>query len=93
MAVNVGRDADTYGAIYGQLAGAYYGENGIPLEWRSVIAKRDTFAFIMSVFTAIQLPMVAFCIMVFGTYPNFVGVVANEIRLRRMDRESGTIRS
>jgi ADP-ribosyl-[dinitrogen reductase] hydrolase len=40
-AVNVGRDADTYGAIYGQLAGAYYGENGIPLEWRSVIAKRE----------------------------------------------------
>ncbi len=40
MAVNVGHDADTYGAIYGQLAGAFYGENGIPSEWRSLIAKR-----------------------------------------------------
>ena len=41
-AVNVGYDADTYGAIYGQLAGAYYGETGIPEDWRNVIALRDT---------------------------------------------------
>jgi ADP-ribosylglycohydrolase len=41
LAVNVGFDADTYGAIYGQLAGAYYGESGIPEEWREVVAKRD----------------------------------------------------
>jgi ADP-ribosylglycohydrolase len=41
MAVNVGHDADTYGAIYGQLAGAYYGESGIPEEWRRIIAKRE----------------------------------------------------
>jgi ADP-ribosylglycohydrolase len=40
LAVNVGFDADTYGAIYGQLAGAYYGESGIPEEWRKVIAER-----------------------------------------------------
>ncbi|MCK9593291.1 MAG: ADP-ribosylglycohydrolase family protein [Methanoregula sp.] len=33
-AVNLGDDADTVGAIYGQLAGAYYGINGIPAEWR-----------------------------------------------------------
>ncbi|WP_351090088.1 ADP-ribosylglycohydrolase family protein, partial [Shewanella sp. S1-49-MNA-CIBAN-0167] len=26
LAVNLGEDADTTGAIYGQLAGAYYGE-------------------------------------------------------------------
>ena len=30
MAVNLGDDADTTGAIYGQIAGAYYGEEGIP---------------------------------------------------------------
>lgn len=29
LAVNLGDDADTTGAVYGQLAGAYYGENGI----------------------------------------------------------------
>ena len=33
-AVNLGNDADTTGAIYGQIAGAYYGEDGIPSEWR-----------------------------------------------------------
>ncbi|MBV0932848.1 ADP-ribosylglycohydrolase family protein [Marinobacterium weihaiense] len=33
-AVNLGDDADTVGAIYGQLAGAYYGLDGIPVEWR-----------------------------------------------------------
>jgi ADP-ribosylglycohydrolase len=41
LAVNLGDDADTTGAVYGQLAGAYYGESGIPEEWRSVIAKRE----------------------------------------------------
>lgn len=35
LAVNLGEDADTTGAVYGQLAGAYYGIEGIPLEWRS----------------------------------------------------------
>ncbi|MFP5502668.1 MAG: ADP-ribosylglycohydrolase family protein, partial [Candidatus Sericytochromatia bacterium] len=33
LAVNLGEDADTTGAIYGQLAGAYYGVEGIPGHW------------------------------------------------------------
>ncbi|CAF3849530.1 unnamed protein product [Rotaria sp. Silwood1] len=33
-AVNLGDDADTVGAVYGMLAGAYYGVNAIPTEWR-----------------------------------------------------------
>ncbi|CAF2948449.1 unnamed protein product [Rotaria sp. Silwood2] len=33
-AVNLGDDADTVGAVYGMLAGAYYGINTIPTEWR-----------------------------------------------------------
>jgi len=41
LAVNLGDDADTTGAIYGQLAGAFYGEQGIPEEWRLVLADRD----------------------------------------------------
>lgn len=41
MAVNLGDDADTTGAVYGQLAGAYYGEGGIPLEWRALLAQRE----------------------------------------------------
>ncbi len=38
---NLGDDADTTTAIYGQLAGAYYGEEGIPEEWRSKLAMAD----------------------------------------------------
>lgn len=37
-AVNLGDDADTVGAIYGQLAGAYYGAGSIPTEWRQKCA-------------------------------------------------------
>lgn len=33
LAVNLGDDADTTGAIYAQLAGAYYGVEGIPAQW------------------------------------------------------------
>jgi ADP-ribosyl-[dinitrogen reductase] hydrolase len=40
-AVNLGDDADTTGAIFGQLAGAYYGEAGIPAEWRARLAQRE----------------------------------------------------
>lgn len=35
--VNLGDDADTTGAVYGQLAGAYYGLSGIPEKWRNKI--------------------------------------------------------
>ena len=31
-AVNLGDDADTTGAVCGQLAGAYWGESGIPVD-------------------------------------------------------------
>ncbi|HLO47100.1 MAG TPA: ADP-ribosylglycohydrolase family protein [Kamptonema sp.] len=41
LAVNLGDDADTTGAVYGQLAGAVYGENGIPETWRSQLAYLD----------------------------------------------------
>jgi ADP-ribosylglycohydrolase len=37
-AVNLGGDADTTGAMAGQLAGAHYGATGIPLAWRSSVA-------------------------------------------------------
>ena len=38
LAVNLCEDADTTGAVYGQLAGAYYGLSGIPSEWVAKIA-------------------------------------------------------
>lgn len=40
MAVNLGDDADTTGAVYGQLAGAFYGEEGIPASWLRKVAER-----------------------------------------------------
>lgn len=41
LAVNLGDDADTTGAVYGQLAGAFYGEQGIPESWRNQLAYRE----------------------------------------------------
>jgi ADP-ribosyl-[dinitrogen reductase] hydrolase len=38
LAANLGDDADTTAAIYGQLAGAYYTEQGIPAAWRAKLA-------------------------------------------------------
>jgi len=40
-AVNLGDDADTTGAICGQLAGACWGESNIPEPLRSGLARRD----------------------------------------------------
>jgi len=40
----LGYDADTYGAIYGQLAGAFYGKDAIPKDWLDVLAKKDLIA-------------------------------------------------
>jgi ADP-ribosyl-[dinitrogen reductase] hydrolase len=44
MAVNLGDDADTTGAIYRQLAGAYYGQEAIPASWRTKLAKAELIA-------------------------------------------------
>ena len=37
LAANLGDDADTTAAIYGQIAGASYGAGAIPAEWRDVL--------------------------------------------------------
>ncbi len=41
QAANLGDDADTTAAICGQLAGAYYGESGIPDHWKERLAMLD----------------------------------------------------
>jgi len=40
-AVNLGDDADTTAAVCGQIAGAYYGQNGIPPAWRKKLHLHD----------------------------------------------------
>ena len=40
LAVNLGDDADTTAAIYGQIAGTYYGRQGIPSGWCEKLALR-----------------------------------------------------
>jgi len=42
LAANLGDDADTTAAVYGQLAGAFYGEGGIPRAWLQKLAMRET---------------------------------------------------
>ena len=41
LAVNLGDDADTTGAIYGQIAGAHYGVDAIPYHWLEKLAWRE----------------------------------------------------
>lgn len=41
LAANLAGDSDTVAAIYGQLAGAYYGLEGIPQEWVEKLAKKE----------------------------------------------------
>ncbi len=39
--VNQGGNADIHGALFGQLAGAFYGLEGIPKHWRRAILRRE----------------------------------------------------
>lgn len=40
-AANLGDDADTTAAICGQVAGAFYGESGIPQKWLDKLVMRE----------------------------------------------------
>jgi ADP-ribosyl-[dinitrogen reductase] hydrolase len=39
LAANLAGDADTTGAVYGELAGAFYGHAAIPRQWRERISR------------------------------------------------------
>ena len=51
-AVNLGGDADTIGAVYGQIAGAYYGYRTIPKRWLAAIRSRRRVASLINRFIA-----------------------------------------
>ncbi|TMV45818.1 ADP-ribosylglycohydrolase family protein [Paenibacillus mesophilus] len=42
LAVNLGEDSDTTGAVYGQLAGAHYGISSIPASWLDKLVMKET---------------------------------------------------
>ena len=60
-AVNRGGDADTIGALAGQLAGALYGANGIPSRWRRRLDPNVTAAIQRQTTALLALPENANC--------------------------------
>jgi ADP-ribosyl-[dinitrogen reductase] hydrolase len=44
LAANLGDDADTTAAVFGQIAGACYGLDGIPADWRARVQQSDEIA-------------------------------------------------
>ena len=55
LAVNLGDDADTTAAVFGQIGGAYYGESGIPPEWREPLALRPSIEGLADALCALSL--------------------------------------
>ena len=54
-AVNLGGDADSIGAVCGQLAGAKYGYSSIPERWLAAISRRDKIDALLKAFlTAVE---------------------------------------
>jgi ADP-ribosyl-[dinitrogen reductase] hydrolase len=53
-ASNLGEDADTTAAVCGQLAGAHYGEIGIPIQWLSRLVQRDAISQVADRLVAFQ---------------------------------------
>ena len=76
LAANLGDDSDTTAAIYGQIAGAYYGAGAIPAAWREQLALVDTITS-----TADQIFSQSEQVPAFGLDPNDVrevGTVTDE---------------
>jgi phosphatidylglycerophosphate synthase len=59
------------------------GFSGRLLKIGRIVTKRDFFVFAIALLTAAQLPLAAFATAAIGTIPAFVGILTNELRLRR----------
>jgi len=55
MVVNLGDDADTVGAVTGQLAGALYGSDAIPEDWKKPLCKSDMLLHIAKILTTFSV--------------------------------------
>ena len=54
-AVNLGGDADSIGAVYGQIAGAFYGIDAIPPRWLNAIKDRENVNELIEAFLAVAV--------------------------------------
>lgn len=54
--VNLGRDADTTGAVYGQIAGAFYGLESIPVKWLDKLYQKEHIESLAEKLYALSLP-------------------------------------
>jgi ADP-ribosyl-[dinitrogen reductase] hydrolase len=57
-AVNLGSDTDTTGTVAGGLAGALYGLQSIPAEWKNRLARHDDVASLFAKFSTTQTPSI-----------------------------------
>jgi ADP-ribosyl-[dinitrogen reductase] hydrolase len=58
-AVNLGHHSDATGAVYGQLAGAFYGEKGIPTHWLDRLSKRNLIKYYATVLAKLSQKITA----------------------------------
>lgn len=56
-----------------------------------VMSKNDTFTLMTSIMTAAQVPLAAFGLIAFGSFGMAYGLTVNEVRIRRVERETGEI--
>jgi phosphatidylglycerophosphate synthase len=67
------------------------GFHGWLLKLGRMVTKRDFFVFAIALLTAVQLPLVAFLTAAIGTVPAFIGILTNELRLRRRLARGGDL--
>ena len=56
LAANLGNDADTTAAICGQIAGAFYGEKGIPADWLSKLTMSEEIGILVNILITRKRP-------------------------------------
>jgi ADP-ribosylglycohydrolase len=79
LAVNLGNDGDTTGAIYGQLAGAFYGAEQIPPESRKKLVMHDFIVETADQLVNLGFPLTSYC---FCSSVIFFKIIASALQPR-----------
>lgn len=61
---------------------------GWALYWLKIIGKRNVYVMLVAVSTVLQVPLVGFWLMTFGSTVWFFSAIGNELKLNRMQREA-----